>query len=257
MKHKQKKSRFIKQIIFFLSTALLLVILTPSFSTNYQDALTAVQRNDLEKAQLLLNQTLTRNPNDLNSKTLYAIVTYRQGNFEDAQTQLLELSTNDKLSKNDSILYMLADAQNTLGLKEEALNTIITAYEVNPENLSIQQLYTSIYYDLSDEYAITAATSNTATSNTATNNTATNNTATNTVAATNSTQSVNQQTSQANVVIQAVEQVVQPEMINSRARNTESPTSPVASAGTVLNALNVAAQGTTLIPEYLQFLLHL
>ena len=158
MRQHKKKLRHLKNIFFFFSIALLFLMLTPSFSTNYQEALTAVQQNDLDKAQSILNQALNRNPNDINSKTLFAIVTYRQGNYEAAETQLLELSTVEHLSNNDSILYMLADAQNTLGFKEEALETIITAYEVNPENQSIQQLYTSIYYDISDHYAAETAT---------------------------------------------------------------------------------------------------
>lgn len=218
MKHKQKKSRFIKQIIFFLSIALLLVILTPTFSTNYQEALTAVQRNDLDKAQVLLNQTLARNPNDLNSKALYAIVTYRQGNFEEAETHLLELSSSDQLSKNDSILYMLADVQNTLGFKQEALQTIVTAYEVNPDNLSIQQLYTTIYYDLSDAYAEASATSQT------------------------------ELQVQVNPV-QSSQPVIQDAVVSSRARDVNPITLQAPTAGTIQNALNIAVQGTTLVPE--------
>ena len=226
MNQKTKKARVIKQIIFFLSTALLLIILTPSFSTNYQEALTAVEKNDLAKAQTLLHQTLSRNPNDINSKTLYAIVTYRQGNYEAAETQLLELSTKDQLSKNDSILYMLADVQNTLGLKQEALNTIITAYEVNPENLSIQQLYTSIYYDLSDEYkTVSTASAAPVTAST--------------------------YASQPNISIQAVQQLAT-NLISTRSMNTASATDSVetiAKTDSIQNALYAATQGTTLIPE--------
>ena len=233
MKNKNNKNRVIKQIVCFLSIALLLVIFTPSFSTNYQEALTAVQRNDLDKAQTLLSHTLSRNPNDLNSKTLFAIVTYRQGDYAAAETQLLELSTNTNLSKNDSILYMLADAQNTLGFKEEALNTIITAYEVNPENLSIQQLYTSIYYDLSPEYNAAIAQNQTVLMVPETENTET-------ITTTSAPETG------ANILIQAVQEPAP--LVTTRAMNTASPQA-VHQTSTLQNALLAATQGTTLVPE--------